>query len=200
MEPYICTYSGKKFEYLNPKPKMIDLGDIAHSLSQICRFTGHTSKFWSVAQHSLLVYDLAPKEYAIHALLHDAPEAYVGDVNTVLKHMIDEKSAMFFNVIENDVKSCIYKHLGVPYPDAHIQSAIKYYDLMALYIEAKSFLNTSDIDNWGVFSNIDIKECDKILSDECLLDPYFADFRTVELHYMNHVQQELNTKETKHDN
>lgn len=54
---WIQTYSGKKFEPLNPSIDSIDIIDIAHSLSMICRFNGHSQRFYSVAEHSSIVTD-----------------------------------------------------------------------------------------------------------------------------------------------
>lgn len=84
-EPWIETYSGKKFSFLEPKPEDIDIIDIAHSLSMQCRFTGHTVAFYSVAEHSTICSVLVSKEKALEALLHDASEAYLSDIAGPLK-------------------------------------------------------------------------------------------------------------------
>ena len=68
---WIQTYTGIKFDALNPKPKMIDIVDIAHALSMTCRFNGHVKNFYSVAEHSYYVSQLAPKGYKLCGLLHD---------------------------------------------------------------------------------------------------------------------------------
>jgi len=73
---------------LDPDQSEIDLGDIAHALSNICRFTGHCSRFYSVARHSLLVSYLAERhgiEFARVGLMHDATEAYLCDVARPIK-------------------------------------------------------------------------------------------------------------------
>lgn len=82
---WILTRSGLRFDLANPKPDMVDPTDIAHSLSMQCRFNGHTRAFYSVAQHCYLVADLVPAEHQLAALLHDATEAYVGDLVRPLK-------------------------------------------------------------------------------------------------------------------
>lgn len=81
----IVTYTGKIIETLNPDPGQICVEDIAHALSNLCRFTGHTKEFYSVAQHSVLVSSLCPKEDAMWGLLHDATEAYVSDIARPIK-------------------------------------------------------------------------------------------------------------------
>jgi hypothetical protein len=85
-EASIRTYTGRYFDILNPVVKDVSIIDIAHALSQLCRFTGHTSEFCSVAQHSIAVSNLVPKEFALDGLLHDASEAYMADLNSPLKH------------------------------------------------------------------------------------------------------------------
>ena len=92
------TVSGRRFYPLDPRPEDISIEDIAHALSHICRFGGHTCGFYSVAQHSLhvvaLVHDgfsdrvMQPacvRETLLWALFHDAPEAYIGDMIRPLK-------------------------------------------------------------------------------------------------------------------
>lgn len=89
--PWIATATGGSFDLLKPTREQIDWRDIAHALSHICRFTGHVTEFYSVAEHSvrvaLLVEEAAPSNprAGLYALLHDAHEAYIGDWSTPLK-------------------------------------------------------------------------------------------------------------------
>jgi hypothetical protein len=80
---YIVTYTGKKVYPLNPDPETICIEDIAHSLAQKCRFSGHTKVFYSVAQHSIIVANLC--SLPLWGLLHDAAEAYLPDVAATIK-------------------------------------------------------------------------------------------------------------------
>jgi hypothetical protein len=81
----ILTHTGKVFYPLNPDSKDIDPIDIAHALSNQCRFNGTTKKYYSVAQHSVLVSDMVEPKDRLWGLLHDAAEAYLGDLVTPIK-------------------------------------------------------------------------------------------------------------------
>ncbi len=81
------TFSRTMFYPLDPHPEDVHIVDIAHALANICRFGGHAKRFYSVAQHSVLVSRIVEPEDALHGLMHDAAEAYVGDVVRPIKHM-----------------------------------------------------------------------------------------------------------------
>lgn len=84
--PYINTYTGKHFHFLNPtNPEEICIEDIAHSTSNQCRFMGHSRYFYSVAQHQYFVSIYCEPRFALHGLLHDSTEAYYHDINNPLK-------------------------------------------------------------------------------------------------------------------
>lgn len=82
---WIQTYTGRKFWPLEPRAEDVDIVDISRSLSQLCRFTGHTRTFYSVAEHSVRVSQEVPQEFALWGLLHDASEAYLLDLARPLK-------------------------------------------------------------------------------------------------------------------
>ncbi len=84
---WIQTYTGRQFWPLDARCEEIVIEDIAHALGNICRFAGHSRMFYSVAQHSVLVSRIVPAEFALWGLLHDAGEAYLGDVVTPLKSL-----------------------------------------------------------------------------------------------------------------
>jgi 5'-deoxynucleotidase YfbR-like HD superfamily hydrolase len=84
-DAWIQTYSGRKFYPLDPHIDSIVIQDIAHALSNICRFTGHCKEFYSVAQHSVLVSYICNEENALWGLLHDQSEAYAQDLPKPLK-------------------------------------------------------------------------------------------------------------------
>ncbi len=87
----IQTYTGRGFNPFCPDPHLICIEDIAHSLSLLCRFNGHCKTFYSVAEHSVWVSRLVAPEYALWGLLHDAGEAYFGDVMSPLKPYLNQR-------------------------------------------------------------------------------------------------------------
>lgn len=105
----IQTRSGNLFDFLNPGGSTILIGDIAASLSKLCRFVGQCNEFYSVAQHSYLVSCVCDPADALWGLLHDASEAYMGDCNGPLKGLIPD-----FKVIENSIQDEISKKFGLP--------------------------------------------------------------------------------------
>lgn len=86
VKEWIHTHCGVKFIHRDPKPQDILIEDIAHSLSNLCRFAGHTKVFYSVAEHSVRVSYLCKPPYEFEGLMHDSPEAYVVDMPRPLKY------------------------------------------------------------------------------------------------------------------
>ena len=110
---WIQTVSGRQVPLVGITPEDIDIADIAHALSRIPRFNGHTKAHYSVAQHSVIVCDLMAaekqsSEVQLIALLHDAAEAYVGDCVRPLKTLLND-----FSVIEQRVMKAIGDRYGV---------------------------------------------------------------------------------------
>lgn len=97
---------------MNPTEDMIDITDIAHSLSMLCRFTGHTKFFYSVGQHSWLGSYVIPHDYSLEFLLHDATEAYIGDMSRPLKHMTAAGHA--YKEVEQNIARVIRSKFGLP--------------------------------------------------------------------------------------
>lgn len=87
---WMITASGKRYYPLDPRADEVDINDIAHSLAKQCRWGGHCPKFYSVAEHSVLVSTKVPREHALTALLHDATEAYLVDVPRPIKQYLPE--------------------------------------------------------------------------------------------------------------
>jgi len=114
---YIETISGRRFSLQFPDPDAVHIPDIAHSLSLLNRFVGHTTRGYSVAEHSLWAWLIVEKEFPrdyllqLHALLHDAHEAYTGDVSGPLRMLLPDVAELSLMI---DV--AIYRHLGIALP------------------------------------------------------------------------------------
>lgn len=135
---WTSTYTSKKYDILSPRVNAICVEDIAHALGNVCRFGGHCKFFYSVAQHSTLCADVALNVYkdpklAQHVLLHDASEAYLGDMVGPLKYLL----AGQYEPLEDLSMRAIYRHFGLEYEDAldKYRDKIKEIDLRMLFTE-----------------------------------------------------------------
>jgi 5'-deoxynucleotidase YfbR-like HD superfamily hydrolase len=129
----ITTLSGKWFDILRPEEYEYDIEEIATALSNLCRYTGHVNKYYSVAEHSVLVSRIVPVSDALAGLLHDASEAYLGDVSSPLKKLLPE-----YRAIEDRVQEAIFKQFGLEYP---ISDAIHEADKRMYWQERQSVAN-----------------------------------------------------------
>ena len=149
IDPFIALSTGGKFYPLGTDPDRVDIRDIAHSLSQQCRYAGHTSEFWSVAAHSLEVsrrveercrewlrdnndpsspYHLrldaalgysTPERAALVALLHDASETYLQDIVRPIKPLVHGYAQW-----EESCERAIAQRFGLPHPWGHLVKAV----------------------------------------------------------------------------
>lgn len=143
---YVSTYLGNRFYPLEPRIVDVAIEDIAHGLAYQCRFNGQTSAFYSVAQHSLIVAALVPDELKFAALLHDAAEAYLGDMVKPLKVLLPA-----FSEIEDNVSQIIGERFGV---DLSHHPLIKRADLIALATEKRDLMPYS-AEPWTYLAGIE---------------------------------------------
>lgn len=135
----IRTYTGVMFDPLNPDPELVNITDIAHALSLLCRANGHFRNFYSVAQHSINCMEEARArghsgKVQLACLLHDASEAYLSDVTRPVKQEIPK-----YLEIEKPLQDLIWKkYMGSPLTDEEytqvfaIDDAILYHEFVAL--------------------------------------------------------------------
>lgn len=142
--PYIMLSSGKRFSFEEATVDDIDPYDIILSLSRIPRFGGHGNVHYTVAEHCLLVAELVPIEYRKEALIHDAAEAYTGDVTRPLKMVIGDR----YHEIEDRLNTLVRTWAGLPYPE-RCSDAVKAADLKALYVEGVSLFGKDVVDTWS---------------------------------------------------
>lgn len=135
--PTILTRRGHYFDFENPEGSTIDIEDIAHALSQICRFTGHTARFYSVAEHSVHCASLVPREHRLAALLHDAAEAYLGDVSRPLKSILPQ-----YKALEARVEAAVLGRFGLALP---LDPCVKEADRTMLRVEQQQAMLNEDV-------------------------------------------------------
>lgn len=151
----IATFTGRLVNPLNLKDSDIDILDIAHSLAMTCRYRGHCTSFYSVAQHSVLVSRMVPCR--LRALLHDAAEAYLCNIPGPEKHryLINMGSyCVDFGNVEIMILSKIYRRFKIPDPDIVADAAIGKADLairgpeMNALMRGESKIVGSSISSW----------------------------------------------------
>ncbi len=150
IEPWIQTWSGHALDLLDPQPSQVWLCDIAMSLERMPRFNGHTTfRTWSIAHHSLLVANLVSQaddeddaSRRLAALLHDAHEAYIGDITSPLKMALcDLARAPIVDQISRPIQRVIHGRFGLPATlPLEWRKAIRHADMTALAIEASLFM------------------------------------------------------------
>jgi hypothetical protein len=140
---WIETFTGRQFWPLDPHVDDICIEDIAHALSNTCRFNGHVRQFYSVAEHSVFVALTVPVEHRLAALLHDASEAYACDLPRPIKRCVTG-----YAEAEHRLMECIFEKFGLTLP---LPEIVKLHDNRILLDERVQFMPASDRDwNLGV--------------------------------------------------
>ena len=152
----IVTASGREINLARPVHADITLYDISHGLGQINRFAGHCRRPYSVAEHSLLVADIAQRRYGLDvsgqlaALFHDAHEAYVGDVSSPIKSLLDDTWHHLEARIERTVRICF----ALLVPCDVYADTIKACDIIALATERAQLMPKSATP-WPILNGVE---------------------------------------------
>ena len=136
----ILLSSGEYFDFLDPTGSVFHLGDIALGLSRATRFHGHTRDFYSVAEHSVWVSRLVPEEDALAALMHDASEAFTGDMSTPLKRLCPD-----FRMVEDRIMAAVADRFGFAWP---LPPSVKEADRLMLATEQRQLRHRHPDDPW----------------------------------------------------
>jgi uncharacterized protein len=130
---WMLTYTGLEIDPMGDVPEF-RIKDIAHSLSMICRFNGHTKEFYSVAEHSIRVVNYLDREFQFAGLMHDAHEAYTGDMIRPIKENMGE-----FSDFEDEFAEDLAGVFGLPWP---LHKSVKLIDLRILKTELRDVMNS----------------------------------------------------------
>jgi hypothetical protein len=136
--PSIMLQSGAWFDFVSPNTSPFTIEDIAHGLAHICRYSGQCKGFYSVAEHSLLVSEMATG-FELEALMHDAAEAFLGDITRPLKQMLPD-----YKRIEAEVERAIFSRFGMQTP---LPREVKQADLRVLAAEQRQIMPRGT-DDW----------------------------------------------------
>lgn len=145
----LVTYEGTAFNYLKPTKEMVSITDILRSLPRLNRFVGHSSRAYSVGEHTFFCLVMAeklgysPREQLL-TFVHDFTEAYVGDCPAPLKRLIPD-----YSVIEGWVEEAIYEYIGIEPPTEEEYLKIKRIDMTMLVIEMRELT----VHEWKSFIN-----------------------------------------------
>lgn len=139
---FIQTWTGKAVYVFDPREEEICIEDIAHSLSLMCRFTGHCNRLWSIGSHSLEVMkhliNMEREDLALMGLLHDASESYLADIPRPLKRW--GKFGELYREAEHSLTTCIFRKFGVN-NDGSMHPLVKLADNKALATEKRDLMN-----------------------------------------------------------
>ena len=142
--------SGAYLDIANPDPNLIDLESIAHGLSMTCRYGGQCPEFYSVAEHSVLctvaAREAGDSDILRDVLLHDAAEAFIGDIPKPIKLMLPD-----YQEVEAAVEAAIRERFGLSVDSA---DRVKKYDRAVLKLE-KQTMWPEDSEEWEGFSEIE---------------------------------------------
>lgn len=152
LDGWIETNLSRPFMYDKPEDHDYNIYEITHALSNICRFTGHSNEYYSVAQHSVLMAREAPKHLKLLFLLHDATEVYVGDMNAPLKQIFPA-----FKVLEKKIGKAIFKAYKLN-PTQEELEQLKVMDIRMLMTEKKYLMGDLYWGGWTAeYPPLDIK-------------------------------------------
>lgn len=156
--PTILLSNGAYFDFLDPGASQWGVPELASALGKCCRFSGHCHGFYSVAEHSIHVASLVPPEHRLAALLHDAHEAFTGDITYPLKRLLGD----VIKPIEARIDAVLFARFGVPLP---LPDTVKWADRVMLWQEQRHLMKNDD--EWtGTEAPVGV-DVDRLPEPEC---------------------------------
>jgi len=146
MKPTILTVEGTYFDFTDPDSAQITIRSIAHALAFICRFGGQCPRFYSVAQHCVMLSYIVPEEYAFEGLMHEAGEPFCGDMPSPLKMLLPE-----YKIIEKRVEASVLKRFGI----VAMPPCIKTADIVMLATEQRDLMPVHETHDWSLTHGIE---------------------------------------------
>lgn len=195
VKDYIITYTGKRFYVTDPRSKDVCIEDVAHALSQLVRYTGHTrTKFYSVGEHSILCSILAYRmgmsaRIQLLALLHDASEVYCNDLNRPLKQTLPE-----YKDAEDKISEAIWNFLELD-PTEEEYKIIKKIDNTLLMFEMKQIMLATDDELPSVEYYEDAEELDLARTEMSMREIKHHFLAIYEELLVEYEQEEINQEE-----
>lgn len=147
--PWQQTCSGRAFFLGDPRPEEVFVEDIAFSLARQCRYNGHCSMYYSIAEHAVLISrwmerDGRTTREIFAGLHHDSAEAYTGDIVSQLKYLVPG-----FKAVEEAVETAVFEALGVE-GTPEMRALTKRYDFIALATEVRDIMPRNfTMYSWG---------------------------------------------------
>ncbi|MEO1278743.1 MAG: hypothetical protein AAFV77_07305 [Planctomycetota bacterium] len=165
----IQLWSGRGFNLANPNPAEVFDCDIAHSLGNICRFTGHTLRNYTVAEHCVRMFWLASNpelmgwtkeatspELRLACLVHDAHEAYCGDMSAPMKRVVGRE----WSKVEARISLAVRTALGCDGFHGSVWDDVHEFDMVMLRAERKAMMGPSGTVEWGNIEEVRDVEVD----------------------------------------
>lgn len=172
---YIQTFTDKLIDVLDLDIELLDIRDIAHSLSLQCRFNGHCGTFYSVAQHSVYVAEQLPPEFQLAGLMHDATEAYLCDIPSPFKPFLTNYKQLEMNAAKKIEAKWFHGK------DILENPAVKDADVRMLATEFRDLrAHNSPVEHWtalrGVhaYPHLVIKPCSAKKAEKKFLELFYS--------------------------
>lgn len=168
-DSWIKTYSGRRFFPFSTEARDIEIADIAHPLSMQVRFNGHIDRLYSVGQHSINVCDVVSDRAKPFALMHDAPEAFIGDMASPIKWHFPK-----FRSLDDSIMRAIIQRFNIPV-DRDIFEEVKAADTWLVFQEGDRMLTNPETEYWQSRSSLQCVTREFTINEEAFDELHWRD-------------------------